>query len=130
MKKNKKSVVTEPVVAPEAQPAATPTTTAFPLSDLAPSEELQIYYNDAYMREKQRFNDMFGIIETSEPVKTSVQPDPTPVEQASASEEEYVPLAEYEKLRRKKSRMKFGLAITITLAVIFAIVIVTNTLLF
>lgn len=45
--------------------------------NMAPSEDLQIYYNDAYMREKERFNEIFGIIEPKEQPKETVyiQPD-------------------------------------------------------
>lgn len=37
------------------------------LDSMRPSDELQVYYNDAYMREKQRFNDMFGLIDDDTP---------------------------------------------------------------
>lgn len=28
-----------------------------------PSDELQLYYNDAYMKERERFNSLFGVID-------------------------------------------------------------------
>lgn len=78
---------------PQYKPADTNKgTTAFPLSDMAPGEELQIYYNDAYMREKQRFNDIFGIIEQDEPEKEKVYIEPSP--------EEYVSVKQFKKTRR------------------------------
>lgn len=72
--------------------AAENTTTAFPMSEMAPSEELQIYYNDAYMRERQRFNDIFGIIEQDEPEKEKVYIEPSP--------EEYVTVKKFKKVKR------------------------------
>ena len=67
-------------------------TTAFPLSDMSPSDELQIYYNDAYLREKQRFNDIFGIIEPEEEKKE---------EAPAINLDDYVTLEEFKKVKKK-----------------------------
>jgi len=107
-------------------------TTAFPISEMSPSEELQIYYNDAYMREKQRFNDMFGIIERPEEERSQPSPETQQaiVEQIKKESDDYVPVAKYEKLRKKRNALKVALAITVTIAVIAIIFLVTNSLLF
>ena len=83
MKKKKK----QPEVA---RPTDNRNPTAFPLSDMAPSDELQVYYNEAYMREKKRFNDIFGIIEQEEQEKEKVYIPPSP--------EEYVTVKRYKRL--------------------------------
>lgn len=49
------------------------TTNNVSLDTMRPSDELQVYYNDAYMREKQRFNDMFGFLEEDVPAPDAVK---------------------------------------------------------
>ena len=89
-------------------------TTAFPLSDMKPSEELQIYYNDAYMREKQRFNDIFGIIE--QPAEEKPQETPEP------DLNDYVHIDEFKKL--KKKLRGYCIAFWCVLAVAIAMIII------
>lgn len=135
MKKRKQDVVEEPVEETKAEqkPVETKEVAApeVPSTQLTPSDELQIYYNEAYLREKQRFNDMFGIIESE---RTEKKAAPVlPAQQAvdeKKDDERYVPVEKYVKQRKRISRLKFGLAITITLTVIFAIVVICNTTLF
>lgn len=108
MKKKKQSVPVEPT------PAETPkrNPTAFPLSDLVPGEELQIYYNEAYMKEKQRFNDIFGIIEQEEPEKEKVYVQPSP--------DEYVTVKQYRRSKRTASVFVF---LTLCLAAAVAVLV-------
>lgn len=89
-------------------------TTAFPLSDMSPSDELQIYYNDAYLREKQRFNDIFGIIEHEEEKPKEEAP--------SVDLSEYVPIAEYKKV--KKKLRGYRIAFWVTFVAFIALLIV------
>ena len=88
-------------------------TTAFPLSDMGPSDELQIYYNDAYMREKQRFNDIFGIIEHEEekPQETVVAPNL----------DDYVPVAEYKRVKKKLKGYRFAFWFTFAAFIILLV---------
>lgn len=79
--------------------------TAFPLSDMTPSDELQIYYNEAYMKEKKRFNDIFGIIEQEEQEKEKVYIPPSP--------DEYVTMKKY---KRAQNVATAFIALTIVLA--------------
>lgn len=78
-------------VQPEAAKPTDRNPTAFPLSDMAPSDELQVYYNEAYLREKKRFNDIFGIIEQEEQEKEKVYIPPSP--------DEYVTMKKYKRLQ-------------------------------
>ena len=149
MKKNKKNAASLPVAAPEQEQKAVQTDSSS-LSEMSPSEELQIYYNDAYMREKQRFNDMFGIID--EPTKLTEQPSgqPTPYSQpfaertsfysaqslssgTTASAGYYAESGKKEKTKGEKKRMSGGLkiliAILITLGVLAIFIGINNTLL-
>ena len=129
MKKKKQNE--QPVVEP-AQETAEKSTTAFPMSEMSPSDELQIYYNDAYMREKQRFNDMFGIIERPEEEHALPSPETQQafVAQQPKESDDYVPVAKYEKMRKKRNALKVALAITITVAFLAIVFLVTNSLLF
>lgn len=83
MKKKKKLKQTEAPQEEKRNP------TAFPLSDMSPSDELQIYYNEAYLKEKKRFNDIFGIIEHEEVEKEKVYIPPSP--------DEYVTVKKYKR---------------------------------
>ena len=108
MKKKKAEQQLPPVEnTTNAEPA---TTTAFPISDMSPSDELQIYYNDAYLKEKQRFNDIFGIIETEKPVAEKVYVEP--------SLEEYVEKKKFKKVKRIATLF---IVLTIALAVVVAL---------
>ena len=145
MKKNKKEVVNQPIATPEQNPVA-PSTTAFPLSEMSPSEELQIYYNDAYMREKQRFNDMFGIIDEPQqnPFGPTSAPTASSVASAAAVENPFAtPYADQnqafdaqgsgkgKKEKKKKSAgFKIGIAVIVTLVVVAILIGICNTLLF
>lgn len=101
--KKKKEIKPETPVTPVAEER---NVTAFPLSDMAPSEELQIYYNEAYMREKQRFNEIFGIIEQNEPEQEKIYIEPSPAE--------YVKMERY---RKKRNKANFFLVTTVIFAV-------------
>ncbi len=92
-------------VQPEAHKPADRNPTAFPLSDMAPSDELQVYYNEAYLKEKKRFNDIFGIIEPEEQEKEKVYIPPSP--------DEYVTM-------KKFKRMQNVATTFIALTIIFA----------
>ncbi len=108
MKKKNKSVPVENVQ----QEPVKRNPTAFPLSDMVPGEELQIYYNEAYMREKQRFNDIFGIIEQEEPEKEKVYVQPSP--------DEYVTMKQYRRSKRTTSVFVF---LTLCLAAAVAVLV-------
>ena len=89
MKKNTKTptVNAEPVVNNNA--AAT---------EMKPGDELQIYYNDAYMRERQRLNDIFGVIAEEQPVvekEVVVEPDMS----------DFVHVREYKKMKRRAAAL-------------------------
>lgn len=65
--------------------------------EMKPGDELQIYYNDAYMRERQRLNDIFGVIE-GEPVvekEVVVEPDMS----------DFVHVSEYKKMKRRAAAL-------------------------
>lgn len=76
-----------PSVTPETRTAETT------VPEMTPGEELQVYYNDAYMREKQRLNDIFGIIEEEAPtvVEKVIEPDMS----------DYVHISELKKQKRR-----------------------------
>ncbi len=84
-------------------------------TEMKPADELQVYYNDAYMREKQRLNSIFGVIEEDQPViqtERIIEPDM----------DEYVPIAKYKKVKRKAGWLTFFTIVfavaTVALAVI------------
>lgn len=65
---------------------------------LQPSDELQVYYNDAYMREKQRFNDIFGLLDEDMPAPDAAKK--IILENAKAEDmSQFVPLKRYKKLK-------------------------------
>jgi len=82
-------------------PIATETTqeSALNLSSLRPSDELQVYYNDAYMREKQRFNDMFGLLEEDVPAPDAVNKLYVENSSPSIDMSQYVPVKKYKKVK-------------------------------
>ncbi len=66
--------------------------------EMKPGDELQIYYNDAYMRERQRLNDIFGVIEEEQPVvekEVVVEPDMS----------DFVHVGEYKKMKRRATAL-------------------------
>lgn len=83
------------------------------LDTMRPSDELQVYYNDAYMREKQRFNDMFGLLEDDVPAPDAVKRICIENAQNQIDLSEYVPL---KKFKRVKSTATFFVLTTIVLA--------------
>ncbi len=72
---------------------------ALNLSTLRPSDELQVYYNDAYMREKQRFNDMFGLLEEDVPAPDAVKKLSVENQAAKIDMSQYVPVKKYKKVK-------------------------------
>lgn len=71
----------------------------------APSDELQIYYNDAYMKERERFNNIFGVIDNDALAQNQVETvyiEPSP--------EEYVTMKQY-----KKTKKSLGIFIVSTI---------------
>ncbi|NCA92435.1 hypothetical protein EOM82_04190 [bacterium] len=69
------------------------------LSTLRPSDELQVYYNDAYMREKQRFNDMFGLLEEDVPAPEAVKKFYEADDKPNIDLSQYVPVKKYKKVK-------------------------------
>lgn len=103
-KKQKNVVVTEqPTNTTPVQAQPVP-----PVTEMSPSDDLQVYYNDAYMREKQRLNEIFGVIVEDTPTVKSehlVEPDLS----------DYVLKSDYKKLKR---RLGFFVVTTVVFAVL------------
>ena len=136
MKKNKQNTAQQ-AVNPQPEQNAAPSTTAFPMSEMSPSEELQIYYNDAYMKEKQRFNDMFGIIDEPKAAPQQQQPDYTPpyvVQPNAPAGEDYAYAAALQREKKQKKKLsgvaKFFIALAVVLVIVGIIMGICNTLLF
>ena len=72
-----------------------------------PPETLQAYYRDAYMRERERFNSMFGTLDYNPPYE-----EPICKEKAEEPQEEMVP-------KKKYKKAKGALASFIVLTVVF-----------
>lgn len=107
MKKNKAEAQGAPNAAEERQEST------LNLSTLRPSDELQVYYNDAYMREKQRFNDMFGLLEDDVPAPDAVKRLSQDSSAPSIDMSCFVPLKKYKKA---KSTATFFVVLTIICA--------------
>lgn len=69
------------------------------LDTMRPSDELQVYYNDAYMREKQRFNDMFGFLEEDEPSPDVVKRILLENAKNDVDLSNYVPLKKFKRIK-------------------------------
>lgn len=69
------------------------------LDTMRPSDELQVYYNDAYMREKQRFNDMFGMLEDDSPAPDAAKRLFAESNQDNIDLSEYVTLKKFKRVR-------------------------------
>lgn len=84
-------------------------------------EKLQSYYAEAYINERERLNAMFGRLDTyptNAVQEKIIYRDPDPAE--------YVPMAEYKKMRKKKN-LFLGLTIAfgaIAVAAIVALVVI------
>ena len=108
-KKNKEEQIQAQQMPAEEKKIADINASEVPLANMAPSEELQIYYNDAYMREKQRFNDIFGIIE---------EPKDEKQEEAQGPDlSEYVHVDEFKKLKKKLKSYRIAFWIFFLIAI-------------
>lgn len=81
-----------------------------------PQETLQTYYKDAYMRERDRFNSMFGTIEYNPPYERPIYPE-TETLQKNVMQEDMVP-----KKKLKKSKRALSIFIVLTIIAIGAAV--------
>lgn len=86
----------------------------------APGNELHVYYNDAYMKERERFNSIFGIVDSTEdspdieqPVKETVYVEP--------SADEYVPIKKYKKVKGALAAFVIIAIIGVAAAAVFAL---------
>lgn len=68
----------------------------------APSDELQLYYNDAYMKERERFNNIFGIIE-----EDALAPKQVETVYVEPSPDKFVTMQEFKKAKKKASFLLF-----------------------
>lgn len=75
---------------------------------LAPSDELQLFYNDAYMKERERFNNIFGVIE-----EDALAPKQVETVYVEPSPDKYITVERYKKI-------KGGTAFFIFTTIIFA----------
>lgn len=82
--------------------------------EMKPSDELQIYYNDAYMREKQRLNNIFGVIEEDKPVVETVEVEP--------DMSDYVHIGKYKKMKRRAGALGFFMVVFAIAAVALAVI--------
>lgn len=83
-------------------------------------DELHIYYNDAYMKERERFNSIFGIIDGGEdapaieqPVAKTVYVEPDP--------KDYVPMAKHKKTKRALTAFVIISVIAVAAAAVLAL---------
>ncbi len=121
MKKKNKTPVNSQTQAQT--PTQTVTPTAQPpreggaIPEITPSDELQIYYNDAYMREKQRLNEIFGVIPEDAPVVKNEH-----VEETDMSD--YVTLKQYKKMKRRAGALAFFTVLFAVAAIVLAVLFV------
>lgn len=73
-----------------------------------PSDDLQLYYNDAYMKERERFNNIFGVIE-----EDALAPKQVETVYVEPSPDKFVSMKQYKKA---KSTTGFFVFTTIALA--------------
>jgi hypothetical protein len=62
----------------------------------APSDELQLYYNDAYMKERERFNNIFGVID-----EDALAPNKVETVYIEPSPDKFVTMAKFKKAKKK-----------------------------
>lgn len=74
----------------------------------APSDELQLYYNDAYMKERERFNNIFGVID-----EDALAPNQVETVYVEPSPEKYVTVEEFKK---SKGKARFWVITTLIFA--------------
>lgn len=87
---------------------------------MRPSDELQVYYNDAYMREKQRFNDIFGLLEDDMPAPDAVKK--IQLENAEPVDlSQYVPLKKFKKVKSVAGVFVFLTIVCAAAAAFFAL---------
>lgn len=82
----------------------------------APSDELQLYYNDAYMNERERFNNIFGVIE-----EDALAPKQVETVYVEPSPEKFVDIKQYKKAKRSRGFFVFTTLIFAAAAVVFAL---------
>ncbi|NLL55630.1 MAG: hypothetical protein GX242_00240 [Clostridiales bacterium] len=87
-----------------------------PKMPFGPSDELQLYYNDAYMKERERFNNLFGTIE--EDVLAPKQVETVYVE---PSPDEFVSVSAYKKAKRSARFFATAAIVFAAAAVVFAL---------
>jgi len=79
----------------------------------APSDELQLYYNDAYMKERERFNNIFGVIDDD-----ALAPNQVETVYVEPSSDKYVTMKQF-----KGAKRKIGFFVFTTLVFVAATVI-------
>ncbi len=81
-----------------------------------PSDELQSYYNDAYMKERERFNNLFGVIE-----EDALAPSKVETVYVEPSPEKYVTVEDYKKTKRLSGFFIFTTVIFAAAAIVLAL---------
>lgn len=64
-----------------------------------PLDTLQAYYNNAYMKERERFNSMFGVLPNNPPFENPEYYNKNESTEEPVPQEPQVPLAKYKKLK-------------------------------
>ncbi len=82
----------------------------------APSDELQLYYNDAYMKERERFNNIFGVIE-----EDALAPKQVETVYVEPSPDKYITVEQFKKAKKGKGLFVFTTIILAAATIFFAL---------